>query len=188
MSVVNFNPRDTNVTVTKQYLDTNLYTTSPAVASVILPIQLAQIVDQGHITSNTSSIATNTSSIATNTSSIATNTATIATNIVAIDRIGTGQTFDRFDINRIDSTLTGNQTLFKTDKVESYGSTLTMGGNTATTVMNLGTSTGMQTINIGNGASTGTTQINLGGSGDTVVIQGNTITNNTTNLAVTNKI
>ncbi len=65
------------------------------------------------------------------------------------------------------------------------GATLTLGGTTAS-VVNLGTSTATQVVNIGTGS--GVTTINLGGAGDTVNIAGTLTYINTTNLTVTDKM
>lgn len=65
------------------------------------------------------------------------------------------------------------------------GSTLTLGGTTASSV-SIGTATTTQVVNIGTGS--GVTTINLGGSGDTVNIAGTLTYVNTTNLQVTDKL
>lgn len=79
-----------------------------------------------------------------------------------------------------------NTTAAKTDSVESVGSTLTLGGSSSTSTVNLATGTGIQTVNIGSTGG-GATTINVGGPGDTVIIQGTTVKNDTVNHETTDK-
>jgi hypothetical protein len=59
-------------------------------------------------------------------------------------------------------------------------------GTSAASIVNLGTASSTQTINIGTGS--GVTTINLGGAGDTVNIAGTLTTVNTTNTAILDKL
>lgn len=57
--------------------------------------------------------------------------------------------------------------VFKCSSVESTGTTLIIAGQDTTSVLNLGSGTGVQTINVGNNGA-GATTINLGGGSDIV--------------------
>lgn len=82
--------------------------------------------------------------------------------------------------------LAAGFTSITTNSIESLGTTLNIASANNTQILNLGSGTGIQTINVGNSGA-GATTINLGGAGDTVTIAGTLTTINSTTTNVLDK-
>ena len=82
--------------------------------------------------------------------------------------------------------LTSGSTAIVANSIESLGTTLNIATLNTTQVLNLGSGTGVQTINIGNSGA-GATTINLGAAGDLVNIAGTMTTINSTTTNVLDK-
>ncbi len=74
-----------------------------------------------------------------------------------------------------------------TDSIESVGTELNIAANNTTQTINIGSGTGLQTVNIGSSGS-GVTTINIGASGDIVNVAGSLNYIQTTNLDISNNL
>jgi hypothetical protein len=74
-------------------------------------------------------------------------------------------------------------TSIRTDSIDSIGNTLSIAGNIGTQNLNMATANGIQTVNMATG--TGAKVINIGVAGDTLNLQGNVVTVQSTDLQVT---